>query len=685
MKTIPFLICKMSGICFVLVILLLSVQQVKAADSYSINLSHIYYQDGCGREIDYDFSSGTIDGNGVITVPDSAIVQRAPGEASTKFLWEPIYGVENQLGSGFCRMTIPQADINIAAIPSANITIDGGVSDWALVEPYVLDDNTFEDDISVSGSDIEYVKLAYSQDGHKLNMLIKVADSISEEIWYRMFFDHDFDEQIAKPGNYQVDFQYSTGSGWDVVSQGWNSEDGGDWYPIDEQGQVAVSGMYIEGSLDVNALGLGRRFYFLGRTQSYEAYDIYDWFSAREDEQDGFSAIGAYGPVGQVPYNWQFQATISDFNNVDQEQYYYGLHISSGRSEIQYENIVTQNHTVIVDGNSTDWSSLEPAYIVPGGTYTGTPDANIEAVYTALDQNNVYFMVQTAGSLKDSNVLTVEINFNYKSGQHYSQPWDAWDDLHTNVHIASETLSAWTGDFEPVSLNATVKVGQVLEVAIPRAELADEGYFNATFVNTWKANSPPSGAEESGGEDPTWVDPVISPDLWMAWFTGTYEGTYYDKVLILGADIHSEALRGDSIAESNEVFLYGYEPSVTVVDLKLQIQNATTLTASYRIDSGSWQTLWQHTISAGRILGFPGQYPVVRLNTGYVGSPAFMTDISNDGVVNFKDFAILASHWLEDECRYSARCAGSDLQQDGIINLEDLLTIIEHWLWQAQL
>ena len=303
MKTRPFLICKMSGICFVLVILLLSVQQVKAADSYSINLSHIYYQDGCGREIDYDFSSGTIDGNGVITIPDSAIVQRAPGEASTEFLWEPIYGVENQLGSGFCRMIIPQADVNIPVIPSANITIDGGVSDWALVEPYVLDDNTFEDDISVSGSDIEYVKLAYSQDGHKLNMLIKVADAINEQVWYRMFFDHDFDYDgdgwLNKPGNYQVDFQYSTGSGWDVVSQGWNSEDGGDWYPIDEQGQVAASGAYIEGSVDINALGLGCRFYFLGRTTQQLESDmyVYDWFSVRENEQEGFSAIGAGGPV----------------------------------------------------------------------------------------------------------------------------------------------------------------------------------------------------------------------------------------------------------------------------------------------------------------------------------------------------------------------------------------------------
>lgn len=679
MKTRPFLICKMSGICFVLVNLLLSVQQVNAADSYSINLSHIYYQDGCGREIDYDFSSGTIDGNGVITIPDSAIVQRAPGETNTVFLWEPISGIENQLGGGFCRMIIPQADVNIPAIPSANITIDGDVNDWSLVEPYVLDDNTHEDDISVPGSDIEYVKLAYSQDGHKLNILIKVADAVSEEIWYRMFFDHDYDGHIDKPGNYQVDFlQYSAGSGWDVVSQGWNSEDGWDWYPIDEQGQVAASGVYIEGSLDVNALGFGRRFYFLGRTmQPHEPYGSYDWFSVRKDEQEGFSAIGAYDAVRQqVPYDWQFGVTISDFNNVDKEQYYYDLDISSGRSEIQYENIVTQNHTVIIDGNNSDWSSLEPACIVSKGTYTGTPDANIEAVYTALDQNNVYFMVQTAAPLKDSNVLSVEINFNYKSGQYFGH--GPWDDLHTNISIGSETLSASTGDFEPVPLNATVKVGQVLEVAIPRAELADQGYFNATFVNTWKADSPPSE-----GEDPTWADPVISPDLWMNWFTGTYEGTYYDKVLMLGADIDSDIL--GLIAESNELLLYGYEPSATIVDLKFQIENATSLTVSYRINTGSWQTLWQHTISQGQILGFPGQYPTAGLETGFVGTPAFMADISNDDIVNFKDFAILASHWLEDECGYSARCGGSDLQQNGIINLEDLLTIIEHWLWQAPL
>ena len=42
------------------------------------------------------------------------------------------------------------------------------------------------------------------------------------------FFDNDLDGRVGKPGDYQIDFQYQGGV-WEVVSQGWNSEDGYDW------------------------------------------------------------------------------------------------------------------------------------------------------------------------------------------------------------------------------------------------------------------------------------------------------------------------------------------------------------------------------------------------------------------------------------------------------------------------
>ena len=52
-------------------------------------------------------------------------------------------------------------------------------------------------------------------------------------------------------------------------------------------------------------------------------------------------------------------------------------------------------------------------------------------------------------------------------------------------------------------------------------------------------------------------------------------------------------------------------------------------------------------------------------------------DISDDGKINFRDFAMLASRWLDNICD---DCGGADLTGDGTVAFEDLLELAEDWL-----
>ena len=54
---------------------------------------------------------------------------------------------------------------------------------------------------------------------------------------------------------------------------------------------------------------------------------------------------------------------------------------------------------------------------------------------------------------------------------------------------------------------------------------------------------------------------------------------------------------------------------------------------------------------------------------------------SIDGTVNFLDFAILASRWLETDCGYPDDwCEGADIDWNTDVGIEDLTIIAQQWL-----
>ncbi len=57
-----------------------------------------------------------------------------------------------------------------------------------------------------------------------------------------------------------------------------------------------------------------------------------------------------------------------------------------------------------------------------------------------------------------------------------------------------------------------------------------------------------------------------------------------------------------------------------------------------------------------------------------------MADISVNGTVDFQDFAILASQWLDSECHGPAWCEGTDIDWSTVVDIEDLATLAQQWL-----
>lgn len=58
------------------------------------------------------------------------------------------------------------------------------------------------------------------------------------------------------------------------------------------------------------------------------------------------------------------------------------------------------------------------------------------------------------------------------------------------------------------------------------------------------------------------------------------------------------------------------------------------------------------------------------------------SDFDNDGDVDFYDYAVLASRWMNTDCHYPDWCEGTDLNFKGSVDFIDLYIFAENWLWE---
>ncbi|NIN33959.1 MAG: hypothetical protein GTO60_02115, partial [Gammaproteobacteria bacterium] len=61
--------------------------------------------------------------------------------------------------------------------------------------------------------------------------------------------------------------------------------------------------------------------------------------------------------------------------------------------------------------------------------------------------------------------------------------------------------------------------------------------------------------------------------------------------------------------------------------------------------------------------------------------PCILCDLVYDGIVNFRDFAIVADRWLEEDCsQVNAWCQGADLTSDTYVDMRDVAFMADCWL-----
>jgi len=58
----------------------------------------------------------------------------------------------------------------------------------------------------------------------------------------------------------------------------------------------------------------------------------------------------------------------------------------------------------------------------------------------------------------------------------------------------------------------------------------------------------------------------------------------------------------------------------------------------------------------------------------------FMADTTVNGTVDFEDYAIIASRWLDNECYYPDWCDRADIDWSNEVNWNDIGILAQQWL-----
>ncbi|MEO5378533.1 MAG: hypothetical protein H7832_12245 [Magnetococcus sp. DMHC-6] len=279
--------------------------------------------------------------------------------------------------------------------------------------------------------------------------------------------------------------------------------------------------------------------------------------------------------------------------------------------------------TFTIDGNKSDWQSFQPLFMDPQGNTICDGQSDIKFIYYTTDGSYAYIMVETYAPLKNTD--TIEINFDYKEGQHCCSESTA--DLHTNV--SKNSFSAWTdedlnGTLENASVSGVVTAwGEVFEMKIPLAQFGNPTQFMPVFVNTWDYNY--SNLENNG------CNPVeISTTIKSCWIPNellksTYNGSYLNIPMV--------SKNADNATVSNFTF-------------KKNSNNTFSLIKSNSTFNGVWQIKYTKN-GGGTTEEFPMHFVQSQNNIsiidscnqdttpdkGMVQGKSFSTVVNDDGMV----------------------------------------------------
>lgn len=119
----------------------------------------------------------------------------------------------------------------------------------------------------------------------------------------------------------------------------------------------------------------------------------------------------------------------------------------------------------------------------------------------------------------------------------------------------------------------------------------------------------------------------------------------------------------------------------------ISFNNSSSTTAGYCRYSlpGGTRTIYYRTNSGyGDPLDWSERTPIPSASTPIWNVELFAVyesmDFNNDGIVNFNDFAIFASYWMDGTCSAPDWCEGTDFDKSGKVDISDLAEFVKYWL-----
>jgi len=328
---------------------------------------------------------------------------------------------------------------------------------------------------------------------------------------------------------------------------------------------------------------------------------------------------GFNGATGNIILNWSLISTYTLTVN------------SSGASSVSISSSTGHSGTTnyaktVTSGTSVNLQALQYVGSCASRTrfngWTGSVTSSSQSITFTMDGNKTV----TANYVADPETYTLTVN---SSG------------------VSSVSISSSTGHGGTTNYTKTVTCGTTVTLTAPSTASGQ------TFTG-WTGDVP-SGS------------PTISFSM-----NGTKTVTANYMASIYTLTVNSSGASGVIISSST-----GHEGTTNYTK---SVTNGTTVTLTAPSTAiGQTFTGWTGDVPSGsQTISFlmNGHKTVI---ANYVAAPE--PDIDSDGAVNFTDFAILASHWLNNGCgEMDSWCDGADVDSSSMVDFEDLLIMTEHWL-----
>ena len=194
--------------------------------------------------------------------------------------------------------------------------------------------------------------------------------------------------------------------------------------------------------------------------------------------------------------------------------------------------------------------------------------------------------------------------------------------------------------------------------------LADEWIFLAEIDNFTNVKPIENVSYEVAVGSGTWDDTQTQSFIGIGWWTGCYQGSYYELALYAYLTVENDDEGWEW--ESEPIVLENITSETAEIDLQIMVgDRGRTVSGSFRLNNGSWQSVGNYVIPDDRkkFTGFVGStYPTVRIATE-LDELNFDSDGDNDidgvDLVQFSN-AVQSGSVTDRDIELFASCFGKE-------------------------